>query len=366
MTYRILLLGSSSSSVDVAGLDVDIQRSDWDLITPFQRYDMIVVNNSSLNTQSIKIAKRLKKDFQGFVEDGGTLVCLCSAPKNYGGYRTYDWLPLLPKLRTSKVAEKSHQIKRSMYERLIQNQLDIMSPQCAFPGVNDSENCKVLLTTGLGSVLAFSINLGKGMIICLPQFSDEPRFLASWFTFWLSKKPDWVEKFHYKTKVELQKKLKTISIVEKLLYGNDRELRNAVVETLRTLGFNANPLPDGPQQDIDISLGSFRGIVEVKGLKSHADRDEMRALLDYYDANIGKQPNLKGIFVVNHYRETQPDQRGEPYTRDALDIAGRKGFCLLTADDIYFALERVLDTDRAKEEMRKRIIQRVGLTSLKT
>jgi hypothetical protein len=365
MTYKILLLGSSSSSVDVAGLDIDIQRSNWDSITPFQRYDMILVNNSSLNTQLIKIAKVLKKDFQGFVQDGGILVCLCSEPKNYGGYHTYDWLPVSPKLRTSKVGEQSHQIKRSMYEKFIQNQLSIMSPQCAFPGVNDSASCKVLLTTGLGSVLAFSIILGKGMIICLPQSSDEIAFLTNWFKFWLSKKPDWVEKFYYKTKVELQTKLKAISIVEKLLYGNDRELRDAVIEALRIFGFNANALPDGPQQDIDVSSGSFQGMVEVKGLKSHADRDDMRALLDYYDNNIGKQPNLKGIFVVNHYREAQPDQRGDPYTRDALEIANRKEFCLLTADDIYFAVERALNEDGVKEEMRKRITQGVGLTSLK-
>jgi len=366
MTYNLLLIGMPEISIDTSGLDIKIDKMIWEFVTPFQKYDMIVVDNSSIDTKSVRIAIKVKGDFLNFVEKGGVLVCLSSQPKNYGGYRTYDWLPFLQsfKLKVSKLQVKSLKIKRSMYERFIENQQDSISGECLFSGFKENEHSKVLLTTGLDEIIAFSTSIKEGMTICLPQFKDKTIFLRNWLEFWISKKPDWVEKFQYKEKRGLLAKLKTISTIEKLLYGNDRELRNAVIEAFRFLGFDARPTPLGTQQDIDLTYGSFTAIVEVKGLKSHADLDDMRALLDYYDANIAKRPNLKGIFVVNHYREVEPGKKEKPYTESALDLARRKGFCLLTSDDLYFAIESAFVNPKLKDAIRQRIMKEKGLTRL--
>jgi len=326
---------------------------------------MIIVDNSSIDTKSFRIANKLKQDFSNFVEGGGVLVCLSSQPKNYGGYGTYGWLPLPRscKPEVSKLQTKSLKIKRTLYERFIENQKDNLMIECSFANIHEDEFLAILLSTGLDEITGFSLSIEKGMVICIPQFTDKKLFLEKWLAFWISKKPDWVERFLYKEKEKLQSKLKIINKIEKLLYGNDRELRDAVIEALKILGFNASAAGRGTEQDIDLSCNHFVGI-EVKGLKAHADRDDMRALLDYYDAQVKKQSDLKGIFVVNHYREIEPGKKDKPYTESALELAKRKGFCLLMADDLYFTLEKVLANQSLSAAVRNRIIEGNGLIHL--
>ena len=255
-------------------------------------------------------------------------------------------------------------IKRSSLERFFDQQKNNINVECYFGNVEIIPNVEVIATTGLEKVVAFSMKLGNGKVIYLPQFKDKELFLREWLRFWISGKPDWLEKYQYKEKGKLLAKLKTINTLEKLLYGNDRDLCKAVAEAFRILGFEVEISSKGTEPDIYISYGHFTGIVEVKGLKTHADRDDMRALLDYYDAKVEEQPELKGIFVVNHYYRIEPKKKEKPYTEGAMELAQRKGFCLLTATDMYFAMEKVLNDPSLREDMRKNIINGVGLIKL--
>ena len=117
------------------------------------------------------------------------------------------------------------------------------------------------------------------------------------------------------------------------------------------------------RQDVNISIEGG-GIVEVKGLKTHADCDDMRALLDYYDAKVDQQPRLKGIFVVNHYRRVEPEKKEKPYTDGAMELAQRKGFCLLTTTDLYFAMENALNNLDLRETLKAKIMNGIGLIKL--
>ena len=47
-----------------------------------------------------------------------------------------------------------------------------------------------------------------------------------------------------------------------------------------------------------------------------------------------------------------------------MELAQRKGFCLLTAADMYFAMEKALNDPSLREDMRKNIINGVGLIKL--
>jgi hypothetical protein len=216
------------------------------------------------------------------------------------------------------------------------------------------------MTTGLEEVTSFFLKLGKGQIICLPQFKNKELFLKDWLEFWVSRKPSWVEKYQYKEKKVLKEKIKTINMLEKLLYGNARELCKAVAEVFRILGFKVTMSSKGAEPDLYISYDDFMGIVEVKGLKTHATRDDMRALLDYYDANVNKQPKLKGIFIVNHYCGEEPKIRDKPYTDEALKLAQSKGFCLITTVDLYFMMEKALSDPNLQENARKKIMNEKG------
>jgi len=366
MTYKILLIGINEVLTNLKGLNVKIDSTGWEYIKPLQKYEMVIVDNSSINANTVRIAIKAKEDFLDFIKNGGLLVCLSSRQKNYGGYKSYAWLPCLSslKLKISKLETQSLKIKRTRYKLFIENQKENISIECYFSNIQETEDTRVIATTGLDEVIAFSMNIGKGMVVCIPQFKDKILFLKNWLPFWISEKPEWLEKFQYKVKEELSKKLKKINIVEKLLYGNSRELRNAVIEAFKILGFDAKPAGRGTEQDINLSYNSFVGIVEVKGLKSHADRDDMRALLDYYDANVKNQPNLKGIFVVNHYRNIEPGKKEKPYTDSALELAQRKKFCLLTTEDLYFTIEKVFEEPELQNAIRQKIIQGQGLVRL--
>lgn len=363
MTLNVLLVGMSKVS-DLRGFNVRIDEMNWDFITPLQKYDMAIVDNSSINSSAIRVATKMKNEFLDFVSHGGILICLSARPKNYSGYSSYAWLPL-PRFesKVSKLQIKNLKVKSSVHGKFVENQKNNIVGECGFDIQND-KCIKIIATTGLEKVIAFSIKVGSGRIIFLPQFKDKSLFLKNWLKFWAAKMPEWLEKFQYREKGKLLRKLKVIGTFEKLLYANDRELKDAVIEAFRILGFSAHPAGEGTEQDINLSCNSFKAIVEVKGLKSCADRDDMRSLLDYYDVNVSQQPNLKGIFVVNHYREVEPGNRGDPYTPGALDLAKRKKFCLLTADNFYFVLEKVIAKPELKNEIKQKIIMGSGLVRL--
>lgn len=367
MTYHVLLIGIEKVREEaLEGLDVKIKKAVWEYLTPLSWYDMVIVDNFSVNHKVVRIAIKARHEFHEFVTQGGILVCLCCEPKNYGGYKSYGWLLRQPlskiKIFTSKA--RSLKIKRSSLERFFERQRDNITVECCFDNIRDIPSTEIIATTGLEEVVAFSIKLGGGEIICLPQFKNKELFLTEWLRFWTSKKPDWLNKYEYKEKREALTKLKTIDILEKLLYGSDRDLCKAVAEAFRILGFDVKMSDKGTEPDIYIRYGRFTGIVEVKGLNVHADRDDMRALLDYYDAKVDKNCGLKGIFVVNHYRRIEPNKREKPYTDGAMELAQRKGFCLLTTTDLYFAMERVLNDVNLRENLRNKIIEGIGLVKL--
>ena len=366
MTYRVLLIGMEELQENLKGLDVKIEETTWEYLTPLHWYDMVIVDNTSVNSKTARIAVKTRNEFQEFVEHGGILVCLCCRPKNYGGYKSYGWLPrpLSSKVKIIAGKARSLKIRRSLLERFLHRQRDNINVECHFRDIRDIPNTEIIATTGLKEVIAFSMKLGEGEVICLPQFKNKKFFLENWLEIWISKKPDWVEKYQYKEKGELLAKLKTINILEKLLYGNDRELCKAVAEAFRLLGFEVRMGGKGTEPDIYIRYGSFTGIVEVKGLKTHADRDDMRALLDYYDANVDKHPALKGIFIVNHYRRMEPKKKEKPYTDGAMELAQRKGFCLITTTDLYFAMKKALNGSSLQEGLRKKIMDGIGLIKL--
>ncbi|MCD6445176.1 hypothetical protein J7L49_00085 [Candidatus Bathyarchaeota archaeon] len=365
MTYRVLFIGENEIVKNLKAVNIKIKTTTWKYLSPLYWYDMIIVDNFSTNSKNVRIAIKTKDNFRDFVNDGGILVCLCCRPKNYGGYRSYAWLPGLPskvKIIANKV--NSLKVKRSFLEKFFDRQKANIDIECCFDNIEESSGAEIIATTGLEEVVAFSIKLGKGRIICLPQFKNKKLFLQNWLGFWTSKKPSWLRDYEYKEKRELLSKLKTINKLENLLYGNDMELCKAVAEAFKVLGFEVKISIKGTEPDIYLNYDDFTAIVEVKGLKTHADRDDMRALLDYYDANIDKQPMLKGIFIVNHYREIEPRKKEKPYTNGALELAQRKGFCLLTTTDLYFAIEKAFNDPNFCEAIRKKIIDGVGLTEL--
>jgi hypothetical protein len=101
------------------------------------------------------------------------------------------------------------------------------------------------------------------------------------------------------------------------------------------MGFDTNLKENEGRQDIEIKFNSFFAIIEAKGLEGYANNNALRQLLDYYVTASENNPDVKGVFIVNHFRDKNPSERGQPFTEAALNLAKNNDFCLLTTIDLF-------------------------------
>jgi hypothetical protein len=128
------------------------------------------------------------------------------------------------------------------------------------------------------------------------------------------------------------------------LYGN--ELSIELCNMFEKIGISSTLKEIQKRQDIEILHGDFYGIIEVKGLLKHADVDDIRELLDWWITESKTKPDVKGIFIVNHYRDKEPKLRVTPYTPHAIQLAENNKFCLMTTVDLFniycdFLIEKI-------------------------
>jgi hypothetical protein len=364
MTINILLIGSSDQQIKMQGIDAKIDITTWEYLTPFNKYDLIFIDGNSINTSNVKICNKTRGSLEQYVQNGGMLIGFCSYPKKCSGYSSYGWLPSYKSLKPSVTTSKGLVIKKSAYEKFLEKIKDRYVIKCCFEDANENDSLKILSTTGEGKIIAVSLKYGAGSILCIPWVSNVGSVIEDWVKMNVTMKPLWFDSYQFDVKKDLLQKIKIINQVEKLLYCTDFELRDAIIEAFRALDFEVLPAGKGTEEDIDISYENFKGIIEVKGLSRSADRDDLRTLLDYHAANIIKTPDIKSIFIVNHYRFLEPSERKEPYTKAALDLADREKFCLLSSIDLYYAIEHVLKDAKNKVRLRNAIIGGVGLIKL--
>ena len=100
------------------------------------------------------------------------------------------------------------------------------------------------------------------------------------------------------------------------------------------------------------------GVCEVKGLEGSADRRNLRQLLDYYiEQRDIEERNVKGILIVNHYRNQKPNDRGNPATPEGMDLAKKHNFCILSTAELYNLLIQFWQNKITKEDFLKRFLE---------
>jgi hypothetical protein len=121
----------------------------------------------------------------------------------------------------------------------------------------------------------------------------------------------------------------------KILYLSGTDLSFEVCKVFDRMGFTTRLKESHGRQDIEINHHSFSGVVEVKGLNKHATVDDVRQLLDWWIEESKRNPNVKGIFVVNHYKSKSFELREKPYTLHAIQVGVNNKFCLMTTVDLF-------------------------------
>ncbi|MFX1293347.1 MAG: hypothetical protein ACFFD2_00615 [Promethearchaeota archaeon] len=171
-----------------------------------------------------------------------------------------------------------------------------------------------------------------------------------------AEKPSWIDNYQGGYESKLKIKLKDLNHFKRILYSYGKGLSYNVFELLEKLGFKAKWIEKEGKYDIEIDLDGIIGIVKVKGLKKFANNQHLRQLLDYYELErIVKI--VKGIFIVNHFREDEPKKRGDPFTKDTIKLAERNEFCLINTVELFRQFNQFLENGINLQTLKKRILK---------
>jgi hypothetical protein len=162
-------------------------------------------------------------------------------------------------------------------------------------------------------------------------------------------------------KQRMEGEQRNISEFKGLLYEKGkRTLESLVRKAFRLMGFNViEKEKDEEDYDLYIKENDLTIIGEIEGKdNSKIDKDKYRQLFEYIENESEKGVKCKGILIANAYRNTEPSERGEQFTQDAIRGCERQGFCRITTYQIFKIIERILSGfDKSKlEKLREDII----------
>jgi hypothetical protein len=180
-------------------------------------------------------------------------------------------------------------------------------------------------------------------------------------------KPKWMTEHSFKEKTELDDQINKLTskvteyeIFERLLYTTDIPLEEAVAFVLEWLGFEdvVHHKEDKDNPDITFIYEGVKALVEIEGTTKAGDKIKAQQLDGWMKREIinfnRKASELKGFFIVNHFRETKPEKRGEPLTTHAKEFLKLNQSRFFTT---YFLLNIVKDVmaSLSKKEARKKV-----------
>lgn len=200
------------------------------------------------------------------------------------------------------------------------------------------------------SVKPLVLTVEKGLNIIPPEreeeiVAEEP---PSWATEYMTEK----ELNLLRQRNKIIEKLGKYNRFKALLWETGHTLQALVIDAFEEIGITVLRLPKESHGDFEFPIrDDLTGVCEVKGLLGNADRRNLRQLLDYFieQRDIEKR-NVAGIFIVNHSRNENPSERGEPVTQDALELIETYNFHVLTTTQLYESLIKFWENKLTKED----------------
>ncbi|MEM4202645.1 MAG: hypothetical protein QXS54_01110 [Candidatus Methanomethylicaceae archaeon] len=181
--------------------------------------------------------------------------------------------------------------------------------------------------------------------------------------------PEWVSRYTFPEEEELLKKreeidqqLAAFTLRKELLYAYGDRLEKAVRFPLEKFGFVVERLPEEESADFILKVNDKEvAAVEVTGSTKHINVDKVRQLLDFIWNFVRERSEIKGILVANHFYEKPPEERGEPFTSDALKTAQNNDVCLVTTIELFNVLQKLEEGKVKPEEIRDKLLNTVGI-----
>ncbi len=388
-----------------------------------EEYNQIIKNLKRINTkETVELADEV--EFSDSIEkarslideqisSGGLFICFCDKEIEWSRYNyslhgkehyawnkwnnkkqidtykspsSYAWCPI----SLGPIDEEGETIVESNlgeYKKLFDAFVEKnISWTCHFEDKGLPKDSLVMLTNRADHPISIKIPIKKGELVLLPRFSNVryaikviiERVIVEKFHIKAHEKksivrPDWVTRYEYALKRErieqmdhLKNEIDDYTELEQLLFTQGDQLRKSVAYAFKKLGFNVKiPEEKEPIEDMEISLGDYEAIVEVKGKAAHATLTDLRQLLQYYinKREFAKRTRIKAIFVVNHYCHTDLEQRKDPYVKEALELAEKYNICLLTTQDLYEMIGRYIQGEVTVHKIQEMIMKRKGYST---
>jgi len=181
-------------------------------------------------------------------------------------------------------------------------------------------------------------------------------------------KPKWMAKYSFKEKKDLNTQIKQLSgkvseyeQFERLLYMTDIPLQEAVAFALGWLDFQdvKHHKEDTDNPDVTFIYEGIKALVEIEGTTKAGDKSKAQQLDGWVKREIvefnKKASELNGFFVVNHFREIEPEKRGEPLTTHAKEFLKLYQSHFFTTYFLFNIVKDVMDGSLSREEARKKV-----------
>jgi hypothetical protein len=369
MVYRTLIIGLERDKyIGLFDDNIKIYQYLEDAPTLYD-YEIILLFSEGLRYPSL--ASKKGPEFDLFFSNGGILVLFSSEPIPSGIFPGFEFQNMIFKGGEVITPNKKHMLSR-IFEKY----------ECiwAWHGNGTIPVDFIIAWNSINCEVACELNFKDGKIFLFPlikkpdqlpeYISEIIRSIEVFMGFPVSSQPDWFERYNYEHELALKdeeskisNQLKEIELIKSILYIYGNSLSRRICKLLNNIGFKADWTELKAKHDIEIDFNGTTGIVEVRGLKGPANNEDIRQLLDHYLEYFEKHQhnNVKGIFIINHFRETDPKDRGSPFTDAAIKIAERQDFCLITTLDLFKIYDSYLNKKLSLDDLRAQIIGSNGL-----
>lgn len=329
----------------------------------------ILVLQYSKDRMSRRGVEDKRNELQQFLQAGGICMVLPLEPSIQRTAKS--WCPApVPKLVPQETA--SVRWKKGSFVTPLAEKVQFRA-QCTAE-LRSGDSATVLARNNAGMVIAFSIPVADGQILFFPSpetTSGRRKFVraeidhvSDMIAQMECKPPQWFADITPSFETHLADQLSKLRKARCCLYTTGRPLSKSVhaivAELLRPLGFNVEYREDEGREDICAQTSSREIRFECKGLKGYANVEDLRQLLDHCTRRK-PEARLKGVFVVNHFREEPPKDRGLVATEEAIDLAVEHKYSIASTASIFEAYLGVLEGRLKREDFLARLLSSAGL-----
>lgn len=181
-------------------------------------------------------------------------------------------------------------------------------------------------------------------------------------------KPRWVDKYAFTEKMDKIKQFKKArkdivhyEMIETLLYGTDIPLQESVAHSLKYLGFEeVEHHQESDLQDVSFSHEGKKYLLEIEGTTKQGKKDKVSQLRGWIEKEVdaGTKPSkVVGIFVINPFRNRNPEEREDPLTRHAKSYLKLYHFRFFTTFFLFNIVKKISVGSLTKEKAREIIIE---------